>query len=123
MFRLKAAVTDKGSFVESFTGLTLEVFAYLITFMTAAALPVAEKELVTYIGLPAVKTLHTKVLRVTEGAFVPCIHRAMQFHFFRDGSGILAKESGDIFEGPPLAKGFMNVLSVLESKVFLVSWY
>ena len=120
---LIAAVTDKRGFVEPFTGFTLEVFAYLITFMTAAAFPVTDKKLIAYIGLPAVKALYTEVLRVVEGALVPCVHGTMQLYFFRDGSRILAKKFGDIFEGPPLIKGFINELSVFESEVLLVSWY
>ena len=99
------------------------VLAYLTAFMTAAALTVTDEELIAYIGLFTEKTLHTEVLRVIEGAFVPGVHRTVELHFFGDSDKILTEELSYILKRPSFVKCIINILSVIKSKVFLVSWY
>lgn len=82
VFGLVTAVADKRCLVEPFTGFTLKVFADLVALVAAAAFPVTDKKLIAYIGLPAVKSPYTEVLRVVEGTLVPCVHGTVQLHFF-----------------------------------------
>ena len=78
MLRFITAVADERGLIEPFAAFTLEVLTYLIAFMTAAALAVTDEELIAYIGLSAVETLHAEVLGIIEGTLVPSIHRTMQ---------------------------------------------
>lgn len=120
---LSTAVADVGSLVEPVALFLFKAFADLIALMTGSTLLVTEKKLFTDIGPFAAKAVNTEVIRVGKTALVPCVGAAVKPHFLGDGGRIFTKELGDILERETLIKGFLDVESVFQSKVFLVARY
>lgn len=93
------AVADIRSPVKSYAALFFKVFAGLITGGTGSALYAAKDNLAAGIGLFTMVTMDTEVFRIIKRAFVIPVRQPMGSYLFRDGSGILAQEFGDIFKG------------------------
>ena len=68
--------------------------------------------------------MHTEVLRVVEEAVVKVrIMNPVSLNLFGNRRRILAQMDGNLLKGKPLILGILDVESVFECKVFLVSWY
>lgn len=92
------AVADKRRSLKPVAGLAFKTLAGLIALRAGAAEPVAEEELLTYVLFPAAKTVDAEVAGIIETAVVPCIHVSMKPDLFGDGSRILTKKFGYLFE-------------------------
>lgn len=123
VFLFRTAVADVGSLVELAALFLLKAFVDLIAPMTGSTLPVTKKKLFADVGEFAAKTVNTEVIRVGKTALVPCVSAAVKPHFLGDGGRIFAKELGDILERKSFIKRFLDVESVFQSKVFLITRY
>ena len=118
-----AAIADVRSLVEPVALFLFKAFADLIAPMTGSTLPVTKKKLFADVGEFAAKTVNTEVIRVGKTALVPCVSAAVKPHFLGDGGRIFAKELGDILERKSFIKRFLDVESVFQCKVFLITRY
>ncbi len=101
----------------------LKPFAYIVAYMTRAAVSIAEDELAAGVGLFAVETVDTKVVGVGEAAPVPSIGGPVFPDLVRDCGGILAQVFCYFTEGLPLIQGLFDKNAVIQGKMLMVSWY
>ena len=94
---LCTAIADIRSPIKPAVAFFFKVFAGLITGGTRSTLYAAKDNLAAGIGLFTMVTMDTEVFRIIKRAFVIPVKQPMGSYLFRDGSGILAQESGDIF--------------------------
>ena len=86
----RTSVTDIRSFIETVAPFFDEIRASLVTGMAGSTFNVAEYDFSTYICFSAVVSVNAEVASVKEGFFMIPIAYTMEFHFFRNGSRILA---------------------------------
>ena len=91
------AIADIRSPIKPATAFFFKVFAGLITGGTGSTFYAAKDDLAAGIGFFTMITMDTEVFRIIKRAFVIPVKQPMGSYLFRDGSGILAQESGDIF--------------------------
>ena len=118
---LCTAIADIRSPVKPAAAFFFKAFAGLITGGTGSALHAAKDNLAAGIGLFTMVTMDTEVFRIIKSAFVIPVRQPMSSYFFRDGSGILAQESGDIFKGCTLVQFVFNINTIFKSKMLLVT--
>ena len=118
-----AAIADVRSFVEPVALLFFKTLADLVALVTGSTLLIADEKFFADVSSFASKAMNAEVVRVGKTALVPCVGAAVKTHLFGGGGRIFAKELGDVLERETLVKGFLNVKSIIQSKVFLVSRY
>ena len=116
------AVVDIGSRVETSALLFDKRRTHLIAFDARSAFRVAEDDLTADIGFTTAEASGTEVVRVVENPFGMYIIHPVEPDLFGDGRGVLTKESGDVFKRTSLLQRILDILSVSESKVFLITW-
>ena len=116
------AVADVGSPVETAALLFDERMTHLIAFDAGSAFRVAEDDLTADIGLTTAKASGTEIMRVVEDPFGVHIIHPVEPDLFGDRSGIFTEESGDVLKGTSLLQRILDILSVSEGKVFLITW-
>ena len=84
---------------------------------------VADNHLLACIRFVTAKPMDTEVIGVVKAPSVPGILRTMLSDFFGNRCRILTEEPRDIFERCTLIQRVFNVLSVLESQMFLITGY
>ena len=82
--------TNVRSLIKTVTLFFNEIGAGLVTGWTGGTLDVAEYDFSAYICFSAVVSVNAEVASVKEGSFMIPIAYTMEFHFFRNGSRILA---------------------------------
>lgn len=116
------AVADIGSRVETSALLFDKRRTHLIAFDARSAFRVAEDDFTADIGFTTAEASGTEVVRVVENPFGMYIIHPVEPDLFGDGIGGLTKESGDVFKRTSLLQRILDILSVSESKMFLITW-
>ena len=123
VFLFCTAIADVRCLVKPIALLLFKAFADLIALVTGRTLLIADKKFFADISSFASKAMNAEVVRVGKTALVPCVGAAVKAHLFGNGGRIFAKELGDVLERETLVKGFLDVKSIIQSKVLLVSRY
>ena len=69
------------------------------------------------------EAVNTEVVRIDVAAFVVSINTAVEHDLLRDSGRIFAEILGDLPERLVLVQRLLNVLAILQGKVFVVSRY
>ena len=123
MARRAASVANKRGLRYACTILSLKTGADRITSQAGFTVDVADLNLSTGIRLLTVKTMDAEVVWIDKAATVECIHTPVEHHLLGDGGGILAKVLGDLPEGFTLVKRLLDVLTILQCEMSVVSRY
>lgn len=115
-------VADAGSPVETSALLFDKRRTHLTTFDAGSAFRVTEDDLTANIGFTTAEASGTEVVRVVENPSGMYIIHPVEPDLFGDGIGGLTKESGDVFKRTSLLQRILDILSVSESKMFLITW-
>ena len=118
-----AAIADVRRLVEPVALFLFKAFANLIALVAGCTLLITDKKLFADVSSLASETVDAEVIRISETAFVPCVGTAMQPDLLGDGGRIFAKDLGDVLERETFIKGFLDVKSIIQSKVLLVTRY
>lgn len=102
IFLSGAAITDKGSPVQTEAGFLLKPRAHQVTFMAGPAQGITDPDLLTGICLFAAEPVDTKVIRIIEAPLVPGVQSPMPLDLLIDGGRIFTQELGYVFERLPL---------------------
>ena len=117
------AVADIGSFIESAAAFPFKVRTGLVAGRAGSALDTAKKDFPTGICLFAMIAVYTKVSGIIKGTFVIPVGQPVCFHFLRNRSGILTEEACDIFKRSTFGKFILDVDTIIQSQVFLITRY
>ena len=98
VFLSGAAITDKGSPVQTEAGFLLKPRAHHVTFMTGPAQGITDHDLLTSICLFAAEPVDTEVKRIIEAPLIPGVQDPMQLDLLGDGGRIFAQKLGNVFE-------------------------
>lgn len=101
----------------------LKLAAYIIAFMAGPAFGITDYKFPAGIRLPTVEAVNAKVIGVIKTAAVPCIDNPVSPYFFGDGRRVLAKIFGNLAEGLSFIKAVFDIDSVIQSQMFMISWY
>ena len=115
------AVADIRSPVKSYAALFFKVSAGLITGGAGSAFDPAQDNLSAGVGLLTVIAVDTEVFGIIESPFVIPVRKAVGPDFFRDRSGVLAQEPGNIFKRCAFVQFVFDIDTVLKGKVLLVA--
>lgn len=117
------AIADIRSFIEPAAAFLFKVRTGLIAGRAGSTLDTAEKDFPTGIGLFTMVAVNTKVFGIIKGAFVIPVGQPVCLHLLGDGSGIFTKETCDIFKRSTFGKLILDVDTIIQSQVFLVTRY
>ena len=123
MARRVATVANKRGSRYACTILSLKTGADCITSQAGFAVDVADLNLATGIRFLAVKTMDAEVVRIDKTATVEGIHTPVEHHLLGDGGGILAEVLGDLSEGLTFIERLLDVLTILQCEMSVVSRY
>lgn len=115
-------VADVGSRVGTVALLFDKRRIHRTAFDEGSAFRVAEDDLTADTGFTTAEASGTEVVRVVENPSGMSIIHPVEPDLFGDGSGILTKESGDVFKRTFLRQRILDILSTSESKAFLITW-
>ena len=103
--------------------LWFKVLADLIANTTRAAVSGAGKDLFAGICFPAAEPVDTEVKGIVETAFLPRIGDPVAKDLIRNGRRILAQIFGNGTKGSAFIQCLLNICSVLQRKVFVITRY
>ena len=107
--------------IKPHTALFYKVFACLVTGRAGRALNAIENKFSIDIDFSAMIAMNAEVMGIIKRAFMIPVRYTARLHFLGDSRGILAKESGYVLKGCAFIQFRFNVLTVIKSKVFLVT--
>ena len=96
------AIADIRSFIEPAATFLFKVRAGLVAGRAGSTFDATNKDLIADVHFATVVSSYTKVLCIIEGALVIPVGGSTQFHFFGNGSWILAEIFSDVLERTPL---------------------
>lgn len=117
------AIADIRSFIEPAAAFLFKVRTGLVAGRAGSALDTTKKDFPTGIGLFAMIAVYTKVFGIIKGTFVIPVGQPVCFHFLRNRSGILTEEACDILKRSTFGKLILDVNTIIQSQVFLVTRY
>ena len=99
---LVTTIADIGSLVQPGAMFLLKIGAGLVAGRAGSTFDATNKDLIADVHFATVVSSYTKVLCIIEGALVIPVGGSTQFHFFGNGSWILAEIFSDVLERTPL---------------------
>ena len=99
---LVTAIADVGGPVQTGAMFLLKIGTGLVAGRAGSTFDATNKDLIADVHFATVVSSYTKVLCIIEGALVIPVGGSTQFHFFGNGSWILAEIFSDVLERTPL---------------------